>query len=111
MTSPQLTSDLETKVKGVIEEIVNSHYASEDIFDEICNKIDTWAETKGYQAYIRIYWNNESDFDQYLDDMCEIMDMYNIKAYCNYPCAEYECCVTVMLYKHRRIIHNVKKQS
>lgn len=111
MISPHLNNELETKVTNVMEEIVDSCYASEDIFDEICNEIDTWAEIKGYQAYIRIYWNNESDVDQYLDDTCEIMDRYNVKAYCNYPCVEYECCVTVMLYKHHRIIHNVKKQS
>lgn len=111
MINMQLNRELESKVDNIMEYLSDNGYASEDLFDEICNEIDDWAEIKGYHAYIRIYWNNESDFDQYLDDTCEIMDRYNIKAYCNYPCAEYECCVTVMLYKHHRVIHNVKKQS
>ena len=103
MVDNTLQEKLEKKVISVVDEIIDSCYPESEVFDELCDKIDTWTEILGYKAYIRVFWHNDGD-DLYevLDDVMDITNRFNILAYCNLDRVEYNATFTVMLYKEIR---------
>jgi len=102
MVKQDLQDILYKKVKSTVETIIDKGFPVLEVFDELCNRIDPWAEIKGYKAYIRVFWYNDSDPDEMLDDVADIWNRFNIDAYCNYPSTELDACFTVMLYKEIR---------
>lgn len=103
MVKQDLQDILYKKVKHTLDEIIDGGCPTGDVFDELCNKIDPWAEIKGYTAYIRVFWYDETDPDEMLDDVADIWNRFNIDAYCNIPSSELDVCFTVMLYKEIRV--------
>lgn len=102
MVKTELEVDLGKKVRQAIDRIVDGGYEKQDVFDEFCNEIDPWAEIKGYTAYIRVFWYDDYDPEEMLDDVLDITNRFNIEAYWNQPSREYDACFTVMLYKEIR---------
>lgn len=107
MINNDLQLRLANRVRASVDDIVDGGYEIKDVFDEFCDRIDEWAETHGYKAYIRVFWHDEIDAEEILDDVAYIWDTYSIKAYINQPSEEYNATFTVMLYKQRRKIKNV----
>ena len=102
MINNDLQLRLANRVRASIDDIVDSCYETTDVFDEFCDRIDEWAESYGYKAYIRVFWNGEEDGYEMLDDVAYVWDKFNVKAYYNQTSVEYNATFTVMLYKKRR---------
>ena len=102
MVNQDLQSELMDKVRHTVDSIVDAGFETRDVFDEFCERIDDWCRGLGYTAYIRVFWYDETDLDQSLDEVMDINERFNIEAYCNYPSCEYNACFTVMLYKEIR---------
>lgn len=102
MINRELKEQLEAKVKTIVDEIIDKSYPLDELFDEFCDRVDSWSEKNGYHAYIRIFWYDETDLDESLNEVMEMNEDYNIEAYCNYPSAEVDGCFTVVLYKEAR---------
>ena len=102
MINNTLQEKLYNHAKHTIDLIVDGGYETKDIFDEFCNRIDDWCKGMGYTAYIRVFWYDEIDPEEMLDDVADIWNRYDIDAYCNIPSTELDACFTVMLYKQIR---------
>ena len=94
MTNLELTN----KVRATVNEVVDAGYPICDIFDEFCNRMDTWLDKHKMQAYIRVFWYNETDLDEALDDISDIFSRFDIQCYCNQPSAEIDACFSVLAY-------------
>lgn len=102
MIKQALQDKLYERVKWIMDSLIDGGYATNEIFDELCNQIDPWCKGLGYTAYIRVFWYDETDPDEMLDDVADIWNRYDIDAYCNIPSCELDACFTVMLYKQIR---------
>ena len=102
MINNDLQQELQNKVRLYVDQIVDNGYETADVFSEFCDRIDDWCKDKGYTAYIRVFWYDNTDPDEILDDVADIWDRFNIVAYCNQPSSEYNATFVVMLYKEMR---------
>lgn len=102
MINNDLQDELQSKVRLSMDKIVDGGYEKTDVFDEFCNSIDDWCKPKGYTAYIKVFWYDDVDPDEMLDEVCDIWNRFDIEAYCNQPSSEYDGTFVVMLYKNIR---------
>ena len=89
----------ERKFCDIITELVDNDTKTADVFDEFCDKVDAICQEEGLKAYIRVFWDNDSEaLADILDEVCDIMFRFDVVEYVNIPNTHFEATFTVITY-------------
>lgn len=89
----------ESKLYDIIKNLADNDTKTADVFDEFCDKVDEICQKEGLKAYIRVFWDNDSEtLADTLDEVCDIMFRFDVVEYVNIPSTDYDATFTVITY-------------
>lgn len=107
MNNTDKNNILYKNVNEMIEQIIDNNTPRTEMFDKLCDMIDTKYEQEnknyGLLAYVRIFWwdDSDADIDNVADELLSLGQQWNIDSYAVVNLTDYDATIVVALHTQK----------